>query len=56
MDCIDHGVTKSQKRLSDFHFYFQWLGLYAFTAEGLDSIPGQWAKIPQAIQQGENNK
>ena len=20
MDCIDHGVTKSQTRLSDFHF------------------------------------
>ena len=22
MDCIDHGVTKSQTRLSDFHFHF----------------------------------
>ena len=22
MDCIVHGVTKSQTRLSDFHFYF----------------------------------
>ena len=23
MDCIVHGVTKSQKQLSDFHFHFQ---------------------------------
>ena len=22
VDCIGHGVTKSQTRLSDFHFYF----------------------------------
>ena len=26
----------------------QWLGLCAFTAEGLGSIPGQETKIPQA--------
>ena len=26
----------------------QWLGLGAFTAKGLDSIPGQGTKIPQA--------
>ena len=24
-DCIVHGVTKSRKRLSDFHFHFQTL-------------------------------
>ena len=23
MDCIVHGVTKSQRRLSNFHFHFQ---------------------------------
>ena len=23
MDCIVHGVAKSQTRLSDFHFHFQ---------------------------------
>ena len=39
-----------------FTFYFQWLELCALTAEGLDSIPGQWAKIPQVIQQGEKNE
>ena len=27
----------------------QWLGLYAFTAVGTGSIPGQGTKIPQAI-------
>ena len=26
----------------------QWLGLHAFTAEGLGSIPGQVTKIPPA--------
>ena len=28
----------------------QWLGLHALTADGLDSIPGQGTKIPQAVQ------
>ena len=26
MDCIVHGVTKTQTGLSDFHFHFQALG------------------------------
>ena len=26
MDCIVHGVTKSQTRLSDFHFHFHDIG------------------------------
>ena len=26
-----------------------WLGLCAFTAEGLGSVPGQGTKIPQAM-------
>ena len=39
MDCIIHGVTKSQTRLSDFHFHFQ---------EGTKVI---WLQIPN----GEGN-
>ena len=31
----------------------QWLGLCAFTVEGLGSIPGQGTKIPQAVQRGQ---
>ena len=27
MDCIGHGVTKSQTRLSDFHFHFECIPL-----------------------------
>ena len=27
----------------------QWLGLHAFTAEGLGSIPGRGTEIPQAV-------
>ena len=33
----------------------QWLGLHAFTAEDLGSIPGQGTKIPQAMQCGQKN-
>ena len=31
----------------------QWLGLRAFTAEGLGSIPGRGTKIPQASKCGK---
>ena len=27
VDCIDHGVAKSQTRLSDFHFHFSGIGM-----------------------------
>ena len=33
MDCIVHGVAKSQTQLSDCHFYFH-------NTEDMDSIPG----------------
>ena len=32
----------------------QWLGLHAFTAKGMGSIPGQGTKIPQATQYSKN--
>ena len=34
----------------------QWLGLCAFTAEGLGSIPGRRTKIPQVEQQGQKKR
>ena len=34
----------------------QWLGLGAFTAEGLGSTPGWGTKIPQAARCNEKNK
>ena len=34
----------------------QWLGLVAFTVEGLGSIPGQRMKIPQATQCGQKKE
>ena len=47
MDCIVHGVAKSQTRLSDFH----WLISRKPLKEGLDpsyakslSIPARWSK------------
>ena len=34
----------------------QWLGLCAFTARGLGSIPGWGTKIPQAMQRSQKKK
>ena len=34
----------------------QWLGLCAFTAEDLGSIPGLGTKIPQALRRGQEKK
>ena len=34
----------------------QWLGLFAFIAEGLGSVPGWGANIPQATQRGQDKK
>ena len=34
----------------------QWLGLHAFTAKGMGSIPSQGTKIPQATWCGQNFK
>ena len=34
----------------------QWLGLCAFIAEGLGSIPGQGTKIPQAARCGKKKR
>ena len=33
-----------------------WLGLHAFTAEGLDSVPSLGTKIPQVMLCGKNKK
>ena len=32
----------------------QWLGCHTFTAEGLDSTPGQGTEIPQSRQQSSS--
>ena len=34
----------------------EWLGLHAFTAEGVGSIPGWGIRIPQATQRGQKEK
>ena len=34
----------------------QWLGLHDFTAEGVGSVPGQGAKIRQAMRYGQKEK
>ena len=54
MDCIVHGVSKSQTRLGDFHFHFDFPGgsdgkASVYNAVDLGSIPG-WGRSP-----GEEN-
>ena len=34
----------------------QWLGLHAFTAKGLGSVPGWGTKAPQPCSVGEKKK
>ena len=34
----------------------QWLGLHAFTAGGMGSIPGPGTKVPHAAWQGQKKK
>ena len=41
--------------LEDF-LMVQWLGLHAFTAKGLGSIPGWGTKAPQAVQCDKKKK
>ena len=36
-------------RISENSLMVQWLGLHAFTAEGIRSIPGEGTEIPQAV-------
>ena len=40
MDCIAHGVAKSQARLSDFHFLPLWPSLLPMTSSPLDHHTG----------------
>ena len=44
------------KDISGSSLAVQWLGLGAFTAVGLGSIPGPGTKIPQAAQCGWKKK
>ena len=38
-DCLDHGVAKSQTRLSDFHFHSQSAMLWQFRVNGTGTRP-----------------
>ena len=45
---------RSKDKCTEF-LVVQWLGHHALTAEGLGLMPGQQAKIPQAVRHGLNN-
>ena len=46
-----HEKTKNkQKKWFQEFLAVQWLGHFISTAEGLDSVPGQGTKIPQAMR------
>ena len=42
MDCIVHGVTKSRKGLSDFHFF--WASLVAQFVKNLPAMQETWVQ------------
>ena len=46
-----HGIL--QKYKAGTSLAVQWLGLWASTAGGMGSIPGQGTKFPQAARQGQ---
>ena len=37
MHCVVHGVTKSQTRLSDFHFHFNYFWGFSGSSDGKES-------------------
>ena len=49
-------ITRLLKRPRGNSLVVQWLGLSAFTAESLGSIPGQGTKILKATQCSKNRK
>ena len=44
MDCVVHGVTKSQKRLKDFHFHFFGGFLVALLVKILPAVQETWVQ------------
>ena len=50
------GHTYTKKVVIGNSLVVQWLGLHAFTAEGLSLIPGQGTKIPQASPHGQEKE
>ena len=50
-DCLAHAYQKEQTLHSSL--VVQWLGFRAFTAKGLDSVPGRGTKILQATLCGQ---
>ena len=47
MDCIVHGVVKSQTRLSDFHFHF--LSQTSLVARTVKHLPEVWETRVQSL-------
>ena len=45
MNCIVHGVTKSQTQLSDFHFTVIWTSLVAQTVKRLPTMRETWVQF-----------
>ena len=51
------GRESSIEKCSEGYFLaVQWLGVGAFIAEGVGSIPGRGTKIPQAMQRSQKEK
>ena len=51
---LEKGVATKKNDMTRKSPAAQWLGLSAFTAWSLGSVPGRGTKIPQAAQRGKN--
>ena len=49
MDCIVHGITKSQTRLSDFHFHLRNLTLHVIRWDWSTSSWRDSSRLPEGI-------
>ena len=52
LDTVGKNNSSLQEALGSF-LVVQWLGVCAFTAEGMGSTPSQGTKILQALQHGQ---
>ena len=52
----DDLILRIKEKVCGNSLAVQWLGLHAFTAKGLGSVPGRGTRIPQAVRCGQKQK
>ena len=49
MDCIVHGVAKTQTRLSDFHFHFGFISCHSTLYDNLQASQSLYLNVSTAL-------